>query len=245
MKEKINIIIPLNGLGTRFKENFCDPKPLIKILNKEMIFWLLDNLNYKYINKIIIPYNHLLEKYNFEEKIKNRYKNLDFIFFKLLENTKGAAETINIALNNISDEELKYNFMCMDCDTFYFEDVIQKYIKNKNKNTIFYFKDYQEKPIFSYIKINKNIVFEIEEKQKISNFANCGIFCFESGFKAKKYLKLMLENNIMQKNEFYISGMYKIMIEFKELISALETKNFYCVGTPEQLENFINKMENK
>ena len=42
----MNIIIPLGGKGERFiKEGFFQPKPLIKILNKEMILYVLDNLN--------------------------------------------------------------------------------------------------------------------------------------------------------------------------------------------------------
>ena len=42
----MNIIIPLGGKGERFcKEGYSMPKPLIKIMNKEMIFWVLDNLN--------------------------------------------------------------------------------------------------------------------------------------------------------------------------------------------------------
>lgn len=41
----MNIIIPLGGLGVRFKEDqYQMPKPLIKVLGKELIFHLLDRL---------------------------------------------------------------------------------------------------------------------------------------------------------------------------------------------------------
>jgi len=43
----MNIIIPLGGKGERFaKEGYLQPKPLIQILNKEMIFYVLDNLKF-------------------------------------------------------------------------------------------------------------------------------------------------------------------------------------------------------
>ena len=46
------IIIPLGGIGKRFSElGYKDPKPLIKVLGKEIIFWVLDNLK---INVLIL-----------------------------------------------------------------------------------------------------------------------------------------------------------------------------------------------
>ena len=41
----MNIIIPLGGKGERFKnKGYEQPKPLIPIFNKPMIFYVLDNL---------------------------------------------------------------------------------------------------------------------------------------------------------------------------------------------------------
>ena len=40
----MNIIIPIGGKGERFKkENYRQPKPLIPIFEKPMLFYLLDN----------------------------------------------------------------------------------------------------------------------------------------------------------------------------------------------------------
>ena len=55
------ILIPLGGLGTRFsKNNYKLPKPLINVMGKPIIYWLLDNLNIKQDDIIIIPYNNEL-----------------------------------------------------------------------------------------------------------------------------------------------------------------------------------------
>ena len=55
----MNIIIPLGGKGERFiKEGYTTPKALINILNKSMIEYVLDNLNYDKNDKIYIIYNH-------------------------------------------------------------------------------------------------------------------------------------------------------------------------------------------
>ena len=43
----MNIVIPLGGVGQRFiDEGYIYPKPLIKVEGKEIIRWLLDNLNF-------------------------------------------------------------------------------------------------------------------------------------------------------------------------------------------------------
>jgi NDP-sugar pyrophosphorylase family protein len=42
----MNIIIPLGGVGSRFAaEGYTRPKPLIRVLGKEMIRWVLDSLD--------------------------------------------------------------------------------------------------------------------------------------------------------------------------------------------------------
>ena len=64
------IVIPLGGLGLRFKKlNYKLPKPLINVMGKPILYWLLDNLNFESINFVIIPYNSELSDYLFEEKL--------------------------------------------------------------------------------------------------------------------------------------------------------------------------------
>ena len=133
----MNIIIPLGGLGTRFsKEGYNKPKPLIKVFEKELLFHLIDNLNYKTEDKFFIIYNKRLDKYNFYEIIKERYKFIELI--KLENDTSGASETLMIGLNSIITNH-EYNEKCMilDCDLFYTEDVISKF-RECNNNAVFY-----------------------------------------------------------------------------------------------------------
>ena len=98
------IIIPIGGIGQRFKENnYKKPKALIKVDKKEIIFHLIDNLNINStISYIYIPYNIEYVKYNFENLLKKRYPNYKFKFMVLEEQTRGAAETIYKALQKLN-----------------------------------------------------------------------------------------------------------------------------------------------
>ena len=58
----MNILIPLGGVGKRFSDfGYIQPKPLIKVLGKEIIFWVLDSLKISEDDIIYIPYNEYLE----------------------------------------------------------------------------------------------------------------------------------------------------------------------------------------
>ncbi len=242
---KINLIIPINGLGNRFKDDGYEiPKPLIRVLGKPMIFWLFDNLDLTKVKDIIIPYTSILDNFNFQSQIRERYKHVNFKFISLNYPTRGAAETVQVAISNLDASDAS-NIMIMDCDTFYFEDVVDKYVNSSKKNNIFYFEDKNEKPIYSYIKIQNGLVSDIIEKEKISNNANCGIYCFENQDVLRRYCDTLLENGETQKNEFYISGLYKLMLRDNVSIGCNEVKDFHCVGTPLQLKIFCenNKPE--
>ena len=238
----------MNGLGTRFRdEGYNLPKPLINVLGKPMIFWLLDNLNLKNIQTVIIPYTTLLDDFDFQMQLCERYKDINFKFFPMNYNTKGAAETVHIALDNLDSDTLTHEIMLMDCDTFYFSDIIDQYQQAEYKNHIFYFADLQDNPIYSYItRDDKGLVTLIKEKRQISRNANSGVYCFDSGQLLKNYCKQLLDKNTTQKNEFYISGVYQLMLDDNIKIGSSLVENFHCVGTPIQLKIFCeNHIDNK
>jgi NDP-sugar pyrophosphorylase family protein len=245
----MNIIIPLGGTGERFKiMNYTKPKPLIKVLGKEIICWLLDSLSILDDDNVIIPYHHELYNHNFEGFLKNKYPNINFIFIKIDNQIiKGSAETLRIALNALSAEVLVRNTMCIDGDNFFLEDVVNTYRTSIIKNCVYYFNDTNPDPIYSYITLNENnLIQSIVEKQKISHNANCGIYCFESSH-------MLLDNctklvSQFDKKEYYTSMVIENLINMD--ISFLGVKinkhNFICLGTPMQVKSFcLNNMNNK
>ena len=233
------ILIPIGGIGTRFKNNnYKKPKALINIFGKPMLFYLLDNLNVDKIDYIIIPYNKEYEKYNFEETIKKHYSNIKFKFCCLNNNTKGAVETINIALDKLN-EERDLPIISLDCDNFYLCDIISQW---NGENCVFSFKDIVKNPIYSYIECNGDNIINIKEKDKISNLACTGAYGFKSIKKLKEYTEKIISKNIIQKGEFYMSCVIKEMIRDKYIFinKKIDENNYICLGTPIQLKLFYN-----
>ena len=100
--------------------------------------------------------------------------------FLVLENqTRGAAETIYIALKNIFSQDIRYPksieemkcmfdkpILCIDSDNFYETDIIKMWNGN---NCIFTFHSKTKDAKFSYIELDAktNNIINIIEKKKI------------------------------------------------------------------------------
>ena len=233
------IIIPIGGTGQRFKENgYKKPKALINVYGKTIISYLLDRLNLVNIDYIYIPYNIEYKKYRFEDYLIKTYPNISFKFYCLENNTRGAAETINIAINNLSENK-NIPVLCLDSDNFYNCDIVNMW---GGDNCVFSFESNNNKPIYSYLLVENNNVIKIKEKEIISNIACCGAYGFNSIIELEKFTSFIIKNNITQKNEFYTSGVINEMINnniiFKNIM--INNNNFICLGTPVQLKIFYN-----
>jgi HAD superfamily hydrolase (TIGR01509 family) len=71
--EKLNVLIPMAGAGSRFEQaGYTFPKPLIEVRNKPMIQVVVDNLNIK-ANYIYIVQKKHREKYNLDTLLNLTY----------------------------------------------------------------------------------------------------------------------------------------------------------------------------
>ena len=239
------IIIPIGGIGERFKDNgYKKPKALINLYGKPIISYLLDSLNTDNIDYIFIPYNNEYNKYRFEDFLIKHYPQINFKFFCLENNTRGAAETINIGINHLNEEK-DVPVICLDSDNFYTCDIISQW---DGENCVFSFEDLNENPIYSYVKTNDNSeILDIKEKEKISNNACTGAYAFKSITELKKFTSKIIEENITQKSEFYTSGVIKEMIINGHIFKnkTILQSNFICLGTPLQLKFFYNNYPRK
>lgn len=237
------IIIPLGGIGERFKNNgYKRPKALINVFGKPILFYLIDNLNVTNVDFIYIPYNQEYVDYHFEDLLIKSYPNIKFKFLMLKKNTEGAAETLNIALRELDFKELDCKDMpilSLDGDNFYTIDIVKLW---DGKNIIISFEDFGDNPIYSYLNIENNSVKDIVEKQKISNMACSGAYGFSSYKNLLKYTQFILDNKIKQKGEYYISNVIKEMIkdDVNFHYRKIELSYYHCLGTPIQLKYFYN-----
>ena len=236
----MNIIIPIGGMGKRFAdEKYLLPKPLIKAHGKPIIFHLLDNLKIKENDILIIVYREEFNNFNFQQLLRKNYPEILFRFKEVSFNTRGASETVLLGLSCLDENEIEDTAIIIDSDVF-FEDDILDIARKSLKNLIFYFKDNEETPLYSYVRIDREEVLDIQEKVKISNNACAGAYCFSSSKILQNLIKEVIQKDEKIKGEFYISNLYKKLIYKNIKIDAVEITNYTCLGTPSQLFAFAS-----
>jgi len=244
----INIVIPMGGVGIRFAKNgYRFPKPLINIVGRPMLFWLIDNLSVTEKDVIWIALLENVEReFSVSSRLRKEYPNYHFEIISLRFETRGAAETMYIILQHMREDQLERRTISLDCDTFYFYDVLAKFREiPPGYGASYYFKDTLNKPIFSYLALDeKSQIKDIQEKVAISNNANTGAYGFPSASGLSRYCSKILDKAVGSSGEYYISSIIKTMITENVPFLGMEipSTEFACAGTPAQLQDFLKKI---
>jgi NDP-sugar pyrophosphorylase family protein len=165
----MNVIVPLGGLGTRFqKEGYTRPKPFVRVLGKEMILWVLDNLTLGVDDALVIVFNPAFLSMDvfMREVVQSKYPKCTLV--ELAGPTRGAAETVLLGLKGLPSSRRSRPCMLCDGDCFYVTDIVGMYRPvSESSNATFCFHDSQPKPIYSYVTLidgSENMVDDIKEK---------------------------------------------------------------------------------
>ncbi|MDC3404088.1 HAD-IA family hydrolase [Candidatus Pelagibacter sp.] len=236
--ENLNILIPMAGAGSRFADaGYIFPKPLIEIDKKPMIQWVVESLNIR-ANYIFIIQKEHQKKYNIKSVLQILKPNCKIV--ELDSITEGAACTTLLAkkfINNNnpliianSDQYVEWNSA----------KSIYNFISQKLDGAILTFKAIH--PKWSYAKCDKNdFVEEVAEKKVISNNATVGVYYWNRGSEYVKYAEQMIKKNIRVGKEFYVCPVFNEAIKDKKKIKIEEVKNMWGLGTPEDLNYFLQR----
>lgn len=246
----LNIIIPMAGLGSRYsKVGYKVPKPLVKILACPMIVWVLRHVSIREEDKIFLAVRKEVDsKYGVSQMLKREFPKFNIVPIRLRDRTRGAAETLALVLTCMDQEDLLRPTLSLDCDTIYFEDVVDYFRMvslrlSPGCGICACFKDLGKIPMYSYIRTDfdkDGQVMAIAEKKKISNLANTGAYGFPSARTLDVYLRRLLKKPVPAIGEYYISAVIADMIQDGIKFLPLLVNTFQCVGTPDQLLEFLS-----
>jgi hypothetical protein len=96
--EALNIIIPIGGIGSRFqREGYRFPKPLINIVGRPMISWLIERLSVQAHDTVWIAINEEIDsEFHVSQLMRKWFPRLDIRLLRLNYLTKGATETVSL-----------------------------------------------------------------------------------------------------------------------------------------------------
>jgi dTDP-glucose pyrophosphorylase len=236
---KMNILIPMAGAGSRFQlAGYTFPKPLIDINNKPMIQVVVDNLNID-ANYIYVVQKSHREKYNLDTLLNLITPNCKIVEVDGI--TEGAACTALLAkefINNNSPLFFANSDQFVEWDS---NEFMYKMNETDADGGIVTFK--ATHPKWSFAKVDDNgYVTEVAEKNPISDNATVGFYYWKHGSDFVKYSEQMIEKNVRVNNEFYVCPVFNQAVEDNKKIRVYEVQNMWGLGTPEDLNFYL---ENK
>jgi HAD superfamily hydrolase (TIGR01509 family) len=234
--KKLNVVIPMAGAGSRFEQaGYTFPKPLIEINNQPMIQVVINNLNIA-ANYIFVVQKQHREKYNLDSMLNLIAPNCKVVEVDGV--TEGAACTALLTKKFIDNDEpliLANSDQYIEWNSNEF--MYKMYEQNLDGGILTFESTH---PKWSYAKINENEqVIEVAEKKPISKYATVGIYFWKHGKDFVKYAESMINKNIRVNNEFYICPVFNEAITDNKKIKIFNVEKMYGLGTPEDLNNFL------
>ena len=234
--EKLNVLIPMAGLGSRFSQaGYTFPKPLIDVNGKPMIQVVVENLNID-ANYIFVVQEEHYTKYNLKHMLNLIAPNCKIVQVNGL--TEGAACTALLAKEFIdnnnpllianSDQYIEWN----STETMY------ELSNSKIDGGMLVFTAVSSKWSFAELD-SDGYIQRVAEKDPISNIASTGIYFYNKGSDFVKYAEQMISKDVRVNNEFYICPVYNQFIEDGKKLIVKYVDKMLGLGVPEDLEYFL------
>lgn len=234
--EKMNVLIPMAGAGSRFAQaGYTFPKPLIEVNGKPMIQVVVDNLNIDAHFIFLVQKEHY-EKYNLKQVLNLIKPGCDIVLVDGM--TEGAACTTLLAAHLIDSDQpllMANSDQVVEWDS---NECLYAFGADEIDGGILTFK--ATHPKWSYAKTGDDgFVSEVAEKNPISDNATVGIYYWKHGSDYVKYANQMIEKDIRTNNEFYVCPVFNEAIQDGKKIRIKEVPKMWGIGTPEDLNYYL------
>ncbi|MGV3611872.1 MAG: hypothetical protein ACO1N0_13030 [Fluviicola sp.] len=236
----MKVIIPMAGEGSRFKNiGLSAPKYQLKAFDKTLFDWSLLSLSDFFENEFLF----ICRTQHFSEPfITESCERLGIKRFQLLEideNTDGQASTGFHCDPYIDPED---SVVIYNIDTYVEEkQMLKRQILDHVDGFIPVFDVEGDK--WSFVRFDEtkpNVITEITEKIRISNWGTVGFYYFKKWRDFKRIYQQYKEEIKVNYKESYIAPMYHYLIqEGKEIhASIIDKDTVHILGTPEDLIEF-------
>jgi len=242
---KINIVIPMAGLGKRFSDaGYKLPKPFLPLGNKTMIECVIDNLNqvnqfsnHQFFFTFIVNINQL-DVVEFESKLNKIFNHRDYQIVFIDFVPKGPADS---GLIGVTRTDIQLPLIITNCDQIiedYNFGVFNKFCElNQADGVLGTF--HSSSPKNSYVKLSdSNEVINVKEKEVISNVATNGFHWWKKGLYFVESVNRMKRNEDTVNGEYYVAPSYNYMIQRGMKVMPFAF-NIHCpIGTPKDYESY-------
>lgn len=234
---KINVVIPMAGLGSRFSNNgYSLPKPFLPLGGRTMLGAVVDNLyDPRFFFTFIINKNQLSPE-QVSENIAAITGNFSLVEIDYLP--AGPAASSALALPHI-DPQLP--LIITNCDQIIDDFSADTFLRFCNINEV----DgvlgvfHSRSPKNSYVKLSDdNKVIDVKEKKVISNVATNGFHWWKKALYFDESYSQMKANKDTVNDEYYVAPSYNYLVQRGMNVMPYWFNLHYPIGTPNDYEAY-------
>lgn len=218
-------IIPVAGAGTRLRPlTYTQPKVLISVAGKPILSFIIDELSENGVTDFVFVIGYLGEK--IKEFVEKNYPNLNAKFVQQ-EKREGLGHAIWCAKDEIDENKeliIHLGDTIIDFD-------IKKIVAEKYSTLVV--KKVDDPRAFGVAEIDADgFIKKVEEKPIIpkSNMALVGFYFIRETKKFFDALHHIIENNLRNNNEFYLTDALQKMIADGVRFRNFKIESWYDVG---------------
>ncbi len=236
----------MSGIGKRFIEaGYKDPKPLIEVDGKPMIYHVIDLFPAETNFHFICNDEHL-KTTNMREILLNKVPNAK-IYEVSVNNRKGPVDAVLQIQQNIPDDDEVIVSYCDYGTQWNYSNFLNDMRYNSADGGIAAYIGFHPHMLgsdnYAFMKHDNKSVTDIQEKQPFTNtkmeeYASNGTYYFRTGKLLKHYFQMLVDKKMDLKGEFYVSLVYKLMCQDNLRVRIFEIEKMLQWGTPKDLEEY-------
>jgi len=244
--KKPQLIIPMSGIGKRFIDAGYDvPKPLIEVDGIPIIEHVVNLFDRPDDVIFICNEVHLIDT-NMIEILKRISPNCK-IYPVPNANRRGPVDAVTQIFDKIDDDKEIIFSYCDYGTEWDYKKFLKETRENNSDGAIPCYTGFHPHMLgndnYAFVKCDGNRALDIQEKKpftndKMSERASNGTYYFKNGKIVKKYFKELIDKNININGEYYISLVYKLLINDNKLVTTFLIDKMLQWGTPYDLENY-------
>jgi len=243
----LQIVIPMSGFGKRFREaGYLIPKPLIEVDGKPIIHYIVEMFSEQDDFIFICNKDHL-EKPEYKMKEILKFIAPRGTIVSIEPHNLGPVHAVLQASEYINlEEEIIVNYADFTCDWDY-KDFYKTVRESLCDGAIPCYRGFHPHTIWSnyyaYIREENKRAYDIQEKKPFTSspteeFASSGTYYFKSGSVMLRYFERCVSEGLMTNGEYYVSMVYKPMIQDGLNIQIYELEHFMQWGVPSDLKEY-------
>jgi glucose-1-phosphate thymidylyltransferase len=227
----VKVVIPLAGKGTRLRPHtHVTPKPLLKVGDKPVMSYILDDLRDLGVNEAVVITGHLKEKV--QEYMEREYPDFQAVYVEQTEQ-RGTADAVRLAEPYAHDE-----LLIIFVDTLFDADLSVVKTLPADVAGVIWAKEVEDYQRFGVIVTDENgFMQRIIEKpsEPISKLANIGLYYIRDWKLLFEGIRHVMDSPPGGAGEYYLTDAFQYMVDHGARIKTIAIEGWYDAGKPETL----------